>query len=386
MFAPVSIGDFLTALIAWLLGELVPLTVFFAAAFYVLSLPLRRDEQTRVLLDLLEHGLKAGQSPEVALAGAAAGDDHSLGPKFRQLAALVQGGMRLEEACRQVPRLLPAQVQALLKVGQDIGDLPRVLPACRSLLGDAVSRTRSAVNYLPILWLFLIPAQVLLLAYLQIWIWPKLVQITMDMEIDLPGFSSFVLRNGAWFSVVLAALVAVFWGALLLYAGGPNTLSRLGPAAQAWRDRAIWCLPWRRHRLHRDFTTVLALLLDLGIPEHQAIGLAAESTVNSVLIQRAKAAIANLRKGIKLPEALAILDDTRQFRWRLANASYRASGFWDALAGWREALDAKAYQQEQSAAQILTTAFVLLNGVVVAITASAVFLVLTSIIEGGLLW
>ena len=58
-------------------------------------------------------------------------------------------------------------------------------------------------------------------------------------------------------------------------------------------------------------------------------------------------------------------------------------GFVRALTGWHEALDAKAFQLEQAAAQVITTVLVLINGLIVASIMIAVFLVLIQLINGA---
>ena len=73
-----------------------------------------------------------------------------------------------------------------------------------------------------------------------------------------------------------------------------------------------------------------------------------------------------LQQGTKLPEAVRVLDDSGEWRWRLANGLGRAGGFVRALAGWHDALDAKAFQLEQTAAQVATTLLALFNGLIVA--------------------
>jgi hypothetical protein len=73
-------------------------------------------------------------------------------------------------------------------------------------------------------------------------------------------------------------------------------------------------------------------------------------------------------------------------QWRLANALRRGAGFVRALTGWHEALDAKAFQLEQSAAQVTTTVLVLINGLIVASFMIAVFLVLITLINTAALW
>jgi type II secretory pathway component PulF len=151
-------------------------------------------------------------------------------------------------------------------------------------------------------------------------------------------------------------------------------------------DHVLYLLPWRRKRLQRDFSAMLAVLLDSGVPEGEAVLLAGESTGNSVLLRRAHKVRARLNEGVKLPEAIRILDDAGELRWRLANALRGAGGFLPALAGWHEALDAKAFQLEQAAAQITTTVVVLLNGMVVACIVIGMFIVLIDLINQATLW
>jgi type II secretory pathway component PulF len=145
-------------------------------------------------------------------------------------------------------------------------------------------------------------------------------------------------------------------------------------------------LPWRRKRLQRDFSAMLAVLLDAEVSETEAVSLAAQSTDNLAIIRRAERVRALLQEGVKLPEAIRALDNSRELQWRLSNALRRGAGFVRALTGWQEALDAKAFQLEQAAAQIITTVLVLVNGLIVASFMVAVFLVLITLINTAALW
>jgi flagellar biosynthesis protein FliQ len=49
-------------------------------------------------------------------------------------------------------------------------------------------------------------------------------------------------------------------------------------------------------------------------------------------------------------------------------------------------VDAKAYQLEQTASQVITTGVVIVNGCVVGLIAAGVFQALTSLIWEGTLW
>jgi len=132
--------------------------------------------------------------------------------------------------------------------------------------------------------------------------------------------------------------------------------------------------------------TMLALVLDVGAPEARAVQLAGECTSNRVFQQRVEEVIRLLQAGVPLTEALSRMDDTGEFRWRMENARHRKGGFMAALGGWFDALDAKAFQQEQTAAQTFTTAVVLVNGAVVGVIAISAFMILTTLIQQGVLW
>ena len=101
---------------------------------------------------------------------------------------------------------------------------------------------------------------------------------------------------------------------------------------------------------------------------------------------RATRAGALLAQGAKLPEAVQAMGESLELRWRLANAFQRGKGFLGALSGWHEALEAKAFQLEQSAAQVSTTALVILNGVMIGLIVIGVFSVIIALINEGVLW
>jgi type II secretory pathway component PulF len=176
-------------------------------------------------------------------------------------------------------------------------------------------------------------------------------------------------------------ILGLFWLAAVFYVAGPHLSSRFG--LMHW---AAYHTPWKRKRMQRDFSKMLAVLLDAGMPEAQAVTLAADCTANKIFQRRAERAAAKMSQGVKLTEAVQALDDAGEFQWRLTNACHAHGGFLRALTGWCEALDAKAYQQEQSAALTLTSALVVLNGLFVCLIALAVFGSLAWLIESAVLW
>ena len=138
--------------------------------------------------------------------------------------------------------------------------------------------------------------------------------------------------------------------------------------------------------MQRNFAAILATLLDAGMPEPEALRQAAASTANDRFRQRATRAIQRLSSGESLTQVVTELDAAGEFRWRLANATHAKTGFAHALRGWFESLDARAFQQEQAAAQLLTTGLVLVNGLIVGCICVGLFGWLTNLVEIGVLW
>ncbi len=138
--------------------------------------------------------------------------------------------------------------------------------------------------------------------------------------------------------------------------------------------------------MQRDFSLMLATLLDAGMPEPDSVTLAASCTANSRFEARAAVAVNALKQGRSLTDAMQDMDDSGEFRWRLTNATHSRGGFRAALAGWHDALNAKSFQHEQAAAHVVSTALVLLNGLFVAAVVISVFSFLISIVNAGVLW
>ncbi len=383
-----AIGLLALCFVLFLLVGVLPICGVSYVIYWLLTLPLRRNERARLFLDLLELGLREGRTPEAAVTSAGASRDRSLGVRFHLLAAHLEGGLRLGAALERVPRLLPSQVCAMLRTGERLGDIRKVLPACRLLLMDSVSHVRSALNYVILLAFAISPAVVFVPVALRIYVMPKFREVFAGMleGQQLPAFTRLVFAGSTITLIIQLSLIAVLWLAALTYLGGPRLhgwIHRVFPGGQDW---LLTQLPWRCKRLHRDFSAMLAVLLDGEVPEAEAISLAAQSTANLAIIRRAERVRALLQEGVKLPEALRVLDNSKELHWRLSNALRRGTGFVRALTGWHEALDARAFQQEQAAAQIITTVLVLINGLIVASVLIAVFLVLIQLIGHASIW
>jgi type II secretory pathway component PulF len=293
----------------------------------------------------------------------------------------------LGEALDKVPRLLPPQIAAMLKVGEKTGDIAKVLPACRKILTDSVSQITKAQNYLVILAFVVTPMGMLIVPMLAVFVFPKFNAIFQDLGATAPVFMRLLIYWTPWVVGLQAVLFVLFYLGAFIYVGGPRVIGWLEAGLPRLSEWLFHRIPWRRKRMLRDFSAMLAILLDAAVPEPEAVTMAADCTANGVFRARAETATDDLCRGVKLTEAMRHLDDTGQFRWRLANAVRgQQDGFRTALAGWHEALDAKAFQEEQAVAHAVTTALVLCNGLMVCLVAVAVFQPLIAIVKEGLLW
>ena len=90
----------------------------------------------------------------------------------------------MPEALALVPRLVPPEVAAMLKIGIQSGNLRGVLPACRQTLNDALSQTRGAINYLAITVFVLLPAVPVVTGFFNVFILPKFEMLARESGAD----------------------------------------------------------------------------------------------------------------------------------------------------------------------------------------------------------
>jgi type II secretory pathway component PulF len=372
------------AALLWSLFIMLPSGVFSVLLHFVLSLPMRRRDRARFFLDLLETAIERGQSIEHAILTAADTRDRVMGVRFYLLAAHIENGARFTEALEKVPTFLPPQVNAMLRAGDKLGDLKKVLPACREVLRVAPDTVRSTLHYMVAMLMVFAPIAIWLITMLMIFVVPKFKDVAAGMGVRVWQPALFVFHIApqlVWFEVILFGLlmtVAIF------YIGGPGFVRWFQFRSVPLVDWLAWQIPWKQKKLLRAFSAMLAVLLDGGVPEAEAVRLAAESTVNEICRRRARRVIAALAGGEQFAEAVRAFDDTGEFRWRLTNAIHARGGFLEALRGWHEALDAKAFQQEEVATHAVTSGLVILNGVVVGLVAVAMFGLLVMVLKGVL--
>lgn len=348
---------------------------------FLFTLPMRRTERARLFLDLLQGVLDRGQSIEEMILSIAQSRDRTVGVRFYFLAAHVESGLRFAAALEKVPGFLPPQISAMLAAGDQLGDFKKVLPACREILRDRPVAVRSAVHYLILVILVFSPVFILVVMLTTVFVIPRFKEVAAGMGVRLWPETLFVFGNTGWLvglEMIVSLLLAI---AVLVYIGGPQ-FTRLFKLKQfPVLDWMAWRIPWKQKRLLRTFSAMLSVLLDAGVPEAEAVRLAGACTANEISRRRAQRVIAALERGVKLDDAVRLFDDSGEFYWRLTNATHARGGFLNALRGWHEALDAKAFQQEEASAHLITSSVVIFNGALVALIATAMFGILVMILN-----
>ncbi len=235
------------------------------AAKLLIVNPARRHEAARAFLDLLEMGLMKGRSPENTVVEIAATGDKTLGRAFLRFAAHIQGGASLGRALALTPGVVPEPVVAMLQAGERLGDIRKVLPACRDTLSAGPSRAMGAFNYLPV-FSPLLPLLAVTL-FLCIVVIPKFHGIFDDLLEDgsLPVATRMVTTYAATFLEFGVLAVVLAFTLLLLGWARRRWPSAYSRTIKTLYDHWLFRLPWRHKRMQRDFSAMLAILLDSGV-------------------------------------------------------------------------------------------------------------------------
>jgi type II secretory pathway component PulF len=352
--------------------------VFVVRIYFAISSRLRRNEIARCYLHLLEIGIRQGKSVEQTTVSLSEQRVSTMGLFLHLVAAHIENGLSLDKALDEVPRFLPAHVNEMIKAAAAIGQLEKALPLCRETLSEGLLGARTAVNKAVIVFC-LFPIGTFCIFVLSTYVIPKLKDIAIEMIGYVPARSELLI---SWSSGIVIALLVV-WSLFAFgwFMHGTALLHRIEPRFRGWAD---FLLPWRRKRLQRNFSSMLALALDTGIPEARAVSLAAQSTGNARFMAQADATLEALSQGVSLPKAMEALDETGEFAWRIRNVFHSPVKFMSALAGWHQALDARAAQQEEMVSQVISSSLILINGCAVGLLGASIFLLLNAIIEEAL--
>jgi type II secretory pathway component PulF len=375
--------DFLFGLLWYAILVLLPGCALAVLVHYMLSLPAQRRDRALFFLDMIETALDRGEAAERAILSAALTRDRTMGFQFYLLAAYIESGRRFGEALERVPAFLPPQVNAILRASEKLGDIRKGLPACREILRVPPDTVRTTVQYMVAILLLFAPVATFMIWLISVFVIPRFRDVAAGMDVRLWPETVLVFEYSGLLMGYAIAVFTLLFIATLFYVGGPGLVRVFRFQNFPLVDWFAWHVPWKQKKLQRTFSAMLAVLLDGGLPETEAVRLAGNCTANEICHRRTGRILVALQQGEKLQDAVRAFDDSGEFHWRLTNAAHGHGGFLEALRGWHAALDAKAFQQEEATAHFALSGLVIMNGVLVGLIATAMFGILVAILRGA---
>ena len=354
--------------------------------FTVLSIPFRRQERGRTFVLLLQWMLQQGSKPERDFNEILSAGSEPFGRAGERVALALAEGASLGQALRSAPGMLPQWTSALIQAGEHTGELPNTVRAWHDHASDATSGGRGTVNYLTCFLYGSIPMIPAILGLLFVVVYPKLNQIFTHMGASPPPLLQWAAGLAKWCAVASAGVLVTLVVIGLMYAYERFASNGAGPIGR-WIDAVTIRLPWRRRRALRDFAATLAVMLDADVPEARSLEAAGIASGSRRMRHRAARACADLEQGRGLVDSVRHVDPSGQLKWRLENAAAGPNRqFVEALTGWVQTLDARAFRSEQIFSQTLSTLMILLTGAVVGVVCIGTFQGLIGIIEQEALW
>lgn len=258
---------------------------------------------SRQLSSFLEAGISVLDALEIV------GEEISSAPMRKAIAeigASIQRGSSFVDAVSAHPQIFPAYYRAMLMSAEYTGNLDVVLSQLAAYLDRDITARRqikSALTYPTVVFVVAVAAMIVM----SVFVLPKFSGLYRSLGADLPlptrmllAFTDFVTTG--W--PIILGVVAVIVVLLGLTVGGDRGKSR--------RDVVVTHMPVLGNLFHlislERFCRVLAALVSAGVPLPEAIGVAADSTNNTIFQSRMETVRATLVRGSGLFEPMVASD------------------------------------------------------------------------------
>jgi len=373
-------------------GAVVLILTFMGTIIWLITMPRRRQERTRLFLHLLETGLREGMTPQQALKGLYGCPDPQIRHELDEVIYRVSEGETLSEALRREPSALPPRAVELIGAGERIGNLQAIMPLVRRWCADETARMSAMLQYPATLFMVTVPIYAAIAGFYTVVIFPKFAEIFQDMMDGrrLPALS-IRFAESTYYGItplLIAGMFLLLTALTLAGAIGDAGFLLQFPRTKRLADWIVFQLPWRRCRLQRDFAVMLGILIDMGISESEAVTLAARTTDNTVMTHRAAGVVHQLEQGTDLPSALSLALQRRDLAWLISTTVSEPgrNSLAGTLEGWSASFSAKAERWEQTIAHVLSSLIIVFIGFLVMTMVITMWLPLIELIDQGGLW
>lgn len=244
--------------------------------------------------DLLAAQLRAGLPLEPGLRAAAADWPGQAGSVLRDLTERLERGESLEQALTAAGDV-PVEYAALVEAGKRSGDMPKVLDELTKL-AELRLQSRRTVLLAVIYPSFVALAAIFLGYFLWTRLLPAFVADLVDAQSPVPSSLGYLARWGSAIGkhITLPAMAAIMLALLAVFL---VAIARLGP----WSERHMERLPWLgkawREASVAHWARLIAVLLEHGTPEDQAVELAARASGFGHRSERFRAVADTIRAG-----------------------------------------------------------------------------------------
>ena len=252
-------------------------------------------EDLSVFNDLLSGIVRARLPLEAGLSAVAADWPGRAGSLLRQLQSQLQQGQSLESALTMLSSTLPGEYSALIRAGQYSGRLPEMLDDLSRLARLRQESRRLAVISL-IYPLIVAVFATLLGLFVLTRILPVMLVTMLDSRVDVPAWLTAMGHLGnrltTMFSPEIWAGVIGLGLLFLIFLS-----SQIGHLAERYAERIpLLGKAWRDSRI-AYWADLMALLIDHGTPEAEAVELAARVGGQRQLINKMESLTTLLRTG-----------------------------------------------------------------------------------------
>jgi len=215
----------------------------------------------------------------------------------------VERGKRMSQSMTKFPDVFKDSEAGVIKSGEAIGNLERLL------FKLAEQTERSHTLYLKVRGAMIYPITVLIALALSgiivvMTVIPKLSEYFGQVEMEMPFLTRMVLGGGrffitfSWFFLVLAVFLFVLGSFYINTEAGKRRFD-------SFLLDAIWINDVVRKLNVARFVQLLSLLVEAGVPIHEAIGIAGEAMGNTLYKDYIVTLKHNVERGERIAENLA---------------------------------------------------------------------------------
>ncbi len=324
---------------------------------------------TRRLADLASAGLPLDRALQVA---GEQSENATLTSVTEEAIRDVRAGIPISEALAKYPKLFPTVFTMTLRAGEASGQFPEVAGRLAEFQQMEVRR-RSQLAAAMVYPCILFCSAIVVVAFLILFIVPRLSDVFRDLGNDLPlttkwllGFSNFMVHNGLW---VLAGIVAAFYSYRAWSSTEQGSLAR-----DKWLLNAPMVGKVVSKSVVSRYARVLGTLVYGGVPILEALRIAGAASGNRVFEANTQRVQNEVREGRRIAEAMKDTGAFSSILVQMVSVGEETGDLPRMLGRVSETLDFEVDNGMQKLTAIVEPAIVLTMGVFVGFVVLSILL------------